>query len=361
MGSKVNIKANMIYFTNRFWFSVQTVLIAAFYNSAVFATELTLNSVIDKPNVQWTQTVSTSVRALSFSPDDSLLATVGEVNIVLWNAATGEVAKRLGSHHTDSGAAVAFSPDGESVVFGQIGGPTFNLNVFQVVDGLLRFGRLKGIFNGSNAVAHSSDGQWVATGGRHVTQVRKASDMSVKYAINGGGTVRSIAFSPDNSVFAAGYDSGTIVIRRTLDGASVAALQSKQPDYPYTLSISALQFSPDNKLLATSSLEGIRIWNVATQTLQREIKLNLYASSLSFSPNGETLLATNSYWKYPYNSSIPATASLGFWRVADGSLIKKYEFVESGYMRAAYSHDGQSFAFSSDGTVAVAAAPKRVD
>lgn len=73
-----------------------------------------------------------------------------------------------------------------------------------------------------------------------------------------GGFVTAVAFSPDNKLVASAASDSV----RLFDSTTGALLQELRGDDD---DISALAFSRDNKMMAASSLENtIRIWDPAT-------------------------------------------------------------------------------------------------
>src|SRR5205085_7928122 len=80
----------------------------------------------------------------------------------------------------------------------------------------------------------------------------------------------------------------------------------------YTMEGKEVAFSPDGRLLVTSSPDKfIKIWNVNDGRLVRTIPQPEGIASAEFSPDGQ-LIATGSY-----------DHSVRLWRVSDGSLVRE--------------------------------------
>ena len=72
----------------------------------------------DVPQVQLLENHAGSVLGLAFTPDGRTLASSSrDDTICVWDAATGELKRRL-SHHTDDVYGLAYSPDGRLLVSG---------------------------------------------------------------------------------------------------------------------------------------------------------------------------------------------------------------------------------------------------
>jgi WD40 repeat protein/serine/threonine protein kinase len=107
------------------------------------------------------------------------------------------------------------------------------------------------------SVAFSSDGRLMAAGGdpRHVT-FWSMDDWKSKFTIAGHPlTVRSVAFSPDFKIIATACDDAKVRLWDTLTGQLFYALQG------HTDRINAVAFSPDGMTLASSDQQGrILLW-----------------------------------------------------------------------------------------------------
>jgi WD40 repeat protein len=223
------------------------------------------------------------VNAVAISADGKLLASGGQdSNVILWDRASGKVSATLHGHKQPV-SCVAFSPDGTLVASGSSGLQK-------------RVGEVK-LWN----VASGKEGASFKLG-------------------DGGGPVLSIAISSDGTLLAAcgdlGRDPGpdaedkSFGVVTVWDLATGKAKVTFKEDVPKIgddgsgpayapLPINSVAFSPDGKLLLTSSTNEVRVRSLATGkdvlTLEEKDKSPAPSGALAafigaaFSPDGKTI------------------------------------------------------------------------
>jgi WD40 repeat protein len=229
-----------------------------------------------------------------FSRDGKRLAAADAVGraVALWDLTTGEPCHDFG--HGYAVAAVAFSPDGRTIVTGA----SYTDNVVRTWDALTGQikGRWRGHKGGIEAIAYAPDGELVASSSEDGT-VRlwgAATGKEVGCLDARDGAVRAIAFSPDGKTLASGGERKVVHLWDVATRKEVRSF-----DNPGGRTV-CLAFSPDGQTLATrgAAESRVRIWDVAAGTQRREFGglsagsyrlLALGRPRLSFAPDNRTL------------------------------------------------------------------------
>jgi WD40 repeat protein len=133
--------------------------------------------------------------------------------------------------------------------------------------------------------------------------------------------VRDMAFSPDGRLLVtASEQQGAVFVWETATGKRVAALPEGLP-----IGAAAVAFSPDGHFLATALPEGaIRVWEVATWTVQSEFKGHRDPpTALTFAPGGRLLSGSLDTTVLAWDIRPPRTAATTSLETAWIDLAKK--------------------------------------
>ena len=232
------------------------------------------------------------VSSLDFSPDGKVLALGTWNKVTLLNVIDGKQLATLGKDRERGGTvinAVLFLPDAKRLVAADMG----SLRVWDIESKRVQAALLdetKDFFE-AEAIATSHDGKILASGNNRgvitlwdmVKENRK-----VTFAAHGDKKVSALDFSPDDRMLATGgHDARTVLWQLTASSEpkEILALKADTGD------INSLAFSPDGKLLATGAYH-VRVWNVATGKLLFVIKgRRVKIGQVTFSPDSATLAA----------------------------------------------------------------------
>ncbi|NET57181.1 MAG: hypothetical protein F6K47_13765 [Symploca sp. SIO2E6] len=145
--------------------------------------------------------------------------------------------------------------------------------------------------------------------------------------------INSVNFSPDGKVIATSSADGTITLWHK-DGEQLNSFQR------HTDTVNSVSFSPDGLILATGSADGtVKLWSLDGEQLDSFQGHTNTVNSLSFSPDGQ-ILTTSS-----------ADGTVKLWSL-DGKLLLNLQGHTDTVNSVSFSPDGKILATSSaDGTV----------
>jgi WD40 repeat protein len=197
------------------------------------------------------------------------------------------------------------------------------------------------------SIAFSPDGSLIAAGGYGEVTLFEAATRKAVGKISGlTEAVRSLAFSLDGRYFATGAgrpaQEGEIQIWQT--GKEFWAKPAAYSFKAHRDCVYALAFSPDSKLLASTSYDHmIYLWDPATGKQVKPLKEHTDSVfDLAFSPNGKWL------------ASGGADRTVKLWDVASGKRIHTLGSSTEGVNTLAFHPNGRSVAASgSDRTIRV--------
>ena len=302
--------------------------------------------------------------AIAFSPDSSTLAIAGrDRKIRLWDAVNGEHQLTL-TEQTDEVYSLIFNPDGRT--FAGIGGDS-TIRLWDAGAG----GHLQTIIGHTRSVSSisfSPDSNTIATGSGdddgtsgdkririwNVQSGDLQSTLKVPIGrwLNASYRKRidAVSYSPDGKTLASGSEDGTIRIwnveseklqATTFEGFRGA---TREPSSGYSELGLVLAYSPDGKVLATSSRKDttIQLWDAFTckhkNTLITETE-HFVIDSISFLPDGHVLAAGG------------RRGEVCMWDVTSGELKTTFPAPEHarehGWFRTRF--EGSVVAFSPDG------------
>jgi len=281
------------------------------------------------PTIQHQQPVNEVV----FSPTAEMMATASGKKIRLWDVSTRSLLAAL-EGHTDIVKSLAFSPDGTLLVSGGADRPAILWDVATRKKIATLNGKMETIWNVS--LAFSGNGQMIAVAFQAKSGIRAVLwDLKTRESVSlplrqkGNNRIFDVAFSPDDKLLA-----GTSVQKTFLwDIATrhrIAILEG------HGAHVNCVSFMPDGQTLATTGNDGtLAFWDVTTR--KKLDSINVHSApvlSMAISSDGE-LLATGS-----------ADSTIRLWDTKTRQ--------ETTRLRG-HSSEVRSLAFSPDGTILVSA------
>jgi RNA polymerase sigma factor (sigma-70 family) len=222
------------------------------------------------------------VRTLVFSPDGKWLAS-GRARISLWDVATGT---RRPDFALPYARALAFSPDGKTMVVASDGEPIIRL--YSVATGKLSDQIHEGHPWPINAVAYSPDGKILATASHD--RCARVWDLATRkrlHQLQLPEGVTDVAWSSDGKRLATATNR-TVAVWDVATETRLHQWDQGQP-YPWNGQSRSLAFSPDGKCLTSVN----RTWDLSSgkQVCTCEGR---HTGSVAYAPDG-TALATAGY------------------------------------------------------------------
>jgi WD40 repeat protein len=322
-----------------------------------------------------------SAKRVAYSPNGKLLAASDRNQVKIYDPASGDLIKTLDGQQADV-TAIAFSADGKSIASGNMEGMTI---IWDVSTGGFLL-QLAGHTDAIEGLTFSPDGKWLITAGDDATM--KIWDVTTGALLcdfqDFTGVIDSGVFSPDGTRFA--FSDGSIHVwrfnldsvegRTTIgyeeilnipsaggvifspDGAQLAGVSGNAIKLWDAVSgrelltlaghsgwVMGLAFSPDGKMLASTSLDGtVKIWSVTpgNETVTVLSPVTGYGSRVAYDPTGRAF-ATNG-----------GDGSITLWDVKTGEPRLTVKGHDLEVLNLAFSPDGSRFATGSlDGTTII--------
>ena len=229
-----------------------------------------------------------SMNSLQFSPDGTTLGCAGGEGIKFYNLASKQLSSAEGD--TTRTEVIRFSPDRQTLVSGDDEGQLKLWNLSSKKE--TRPGFLPGDpqrFPLAESVVFSHDGSTLAIGWGNgsVTTLGLSEGTGAEGRVAHSDRVNSVLFTPDDKFLITTSPDKKLKFWNLAAGGEPTELDG------YLHALTSEAFSPDRKLLATDSKEGIRLWNLSTFESRIIKRSSEEVYSLSFAPDQKTMAVSS--------------------------------------------------------------------
>ena len=269
------------------------------------------------------------VQAVAYSPVNSkLIASAGGGHAIkLWDLEEDTVT--ILGNHTKTINAIAFSPDGKKLVSGS---DDYTIKLWDI-EKQSQIVTLRHTTDFAQSqikeISFSPNGQMFATAGYHV-KLWDIHTYRELITFRHDEWVIALAFSHDGRTLAMGDVRGKVRIINVRNRLEVAEFQAD------TDLISALQFSPDNQILASAGYNsGVKLWKLSNWEHIGTLPTKATVTDLNFSTDGMTL-ATTDY------------EAINLWNITDGANIATFLGHKGWVNSASFSPDNTSLISGGD-------------
>jgi WD40 repeat protein len=262
------------------------------------------------------------IRALAFTPDETILATAGDDHAIrLWDAATGRLLKMLGRPSTPI-TAIAFGDEGDTLT-------TISEDRTASLWSLAQPAWIRQEDCSGFLPYDSTRNHEVA---RHLWKL-EASTLPNPDKISEASVI--VAASPNGSLLALHDREAAIVIWNLNTGRVQCTLEDSACWWVIAT------FSPDNRFLGCEDGQRIRIFDVQTGAVVQELPPEARADVLAFAPDSRTLALGRSQF------------GLSLYYLSTGKLGRVLPVANMEVFALAFSPDGKTLAIGDMATESV--------
>lgn len=284
---------------------------------------------------------SNNVYSVCYSPDGKILAAIGNEDVRLWNAATGQEIQRYDRHafpKDDSFPKAGFdrgffSPDGQRLWLQSSSAwqnsPGKEISFLEVNPGSRLVVR-KAPFEGKDLhlLAPSPDGKFLAIGEKNVIRICNIATGEDSRRLKAPSY--QACYSPDGKMLASNDGRALLFwnVQTGEQGRSIPASDRRSRFQRFTL-------SPDGRTVAAlchNRRTSIHLYDVATGKKRRELKVaDSAVRDMAISPNGKVLV-------------VAGQQLLCAWDVPSGKVLWEHRESRNQFFSVAFSPDSKTLA-----------------
>lgn len=299
---------------------IKTLLVVAMV-CIPFCARATEKTVIaqNEPDTVWVRQYHDNiVTDVAFSPDGSLIATVGhDLNINIMRTSTGELVRTIPTPSRQ--IKLAFGTQGEGLYSGGLGHEAY---LWDITTGEQKRmytmdHRVDSTIVGIVDISVSNDGRYLATAAFYdviVTDIQTGEQVLKFKPVGQHMRANSVNFSPDSKNIAIGTDPGRLYI---VDAHSGDTISNEKPT---DVVKGGVKYSPDGKLIAVGAMnrqaEGsVLLFDAETVTQKYKMDIGGAVEDLVFSPGGAYLISTSN------------NGHMYVWDTDKGTLLRQYTYI----------------------------------
>ncbi|CUA73480.1 putative WD repeat-containing protein all2124 [Nostoc sp, PCC 7120] [Rhizoctonia solani] len=227
------------------------------------------------------------VLCVSYSSNGRFIAAgTWDSRILIWDATSCRMTIDPIQGHSDTVQAIAFSPDGTRICSGS---SDKTVRIWDTQNGKLVAGPFEEHNDEVLSVSYSQDGHWLASGSLDgIVCIWSTKAWRRTSLIQHHGVVRSVVFSPDSTMVAAGF--GSVIYLCDLSGQAIG-----DPLKGHSNLIRTLAFLPDGKHLVSGSRDcTICIWDISSgRIVFGPFQEHTSVSDVQSSPDRRFLVSAN--------------------------------------------------------------------
>ncbi len=287
------------------------------------------------------------VSALAFSPQGRTLVSGGTGGgVMLWDVTRG-VARKTLNGHMGSVTGVSFLPDGSGLVSS---GVDATIRLWTVnVGSIAALVSVPAHQPKAYAVKFSPDGRWIASGGENkLVTLWDPNTGAVRQTLSGhSGLIYDVAFSPDGKRLASASADGTVRVWSVYQGTLIATYDAWGTRRS---NVRCVAYSSDGQEIASGSEDGtIMLWSVTEEKVRKKLPTQaLPVLCVRYSPDG-SLLATST----GMNQRPDEMGELRLWKADTDEELAKLAGHNTEIKRIAFDTSGKRMASAGQRSIVV--------